>query len=421
MWIKGIFYGWWIVVACFILQCLSGGLLFSGFTVYFLPLKDEFGWSRTLLASGFSLNLIWSGILGPPQGWFIDRFGPRWLVTLGVTLFGAGFLVFSQIHSILGFFLAFFLLGIGSSLSGFLPSTATVTNWFTRKRGLAIGIMMCGLSMGGLIVPILAWSVTGNGWRATAFASGLLIWSVGIPAALMLRHKPEQYGYLPDGGRTPLGIVAQKSQGSPFPTTQTRMAPYKHSFTAKEALRTSAFWLISLGHASAVFGVGAIFIHLIPHIVQRTGVSLEVAGSVVAFMLIMSLIGQIAGGYLGDKIDKRALLVGCMVGHAIALLILAYATNFSHLILFGILNGLAWGGRGPTQSALRADYFGTGHYATIIGFSSMLVMLGMVCGPIFAGTLADWRGSYTMPFTILAIITGLGSLFFVFARRPNPK
>jgi MFS family permease len=215
--------------------------------------------------------------------------------------------------------------------------------------------------------------------------------------------------------------VKSKSQAPPTPTAQSKAAPFQYSFTVWEALRTPAFWLISLGHAAAVFGVGAIFIHLIPHIVQRTGLSLEVAGIIVAFMLIMSLIGQLVGGYLGDKVDKRALLVGCMVGHAIALLILAYSTNVTHLVLFGILNGLAWGGRGPTQSSLRAEYFGTAHYATIVGFSSMLVMLGMVCGPIFAGKLADWQGSYTLPFTILAIVTALGSLFFVFARRPNPN
>ena len=411
--VQGVFYGWWIVASSFAIQALSSGLLFSGFGIYFLPLKTEFGWSRTLLSLGYSVNRVESAVLGPIQGWAMDRFGPRIMLVVGTLIFGAGFIVFSQIQSILGFFVAFFMLAIGSSLGGFLPITATITNWFARKRALAIGIAMTGMGLGGVLVPLLAWSITTYGWRKSAFASAFLVWLIGIPAALVLRHKPEPYGYLPDGVRAPQPARV---------TAAARDMPSDYSFTAREALRTPAFWLISFGHAFALLVVSAVGVHQVPHMVNRVGLSLQGAASVVTLMLAMSVVGQLGGGHLADRINKRIILVICMLGHTAGLLVLAYATTYLQLVLFAIVHGLSWGARGPTQQAIRADYFGRSSYATIIGFSSLVVGLGTIIGPIFAGWLADVRGgSYTLPFTILAILTGFGSLFFLFARQPVPK
>ena len=419
--IQGTFYGWWIVSAGFALQVLNGGIFFSGFTIYFVPLKDEFGWSRTLLATGFSVNLMVVATLGPLQGWATDRFGPRLMAMSGVLIFGIGFIVFSQIDSIPGYFFAFFLLAFGSTLCGFLPIIAAITNWFAKKRTLAIGVTMAGMGLGGLLVPILAWSVTTYDWRTAAFASAFAVWLIGIPAALVLRHKPEQYGYLPDGVQVSASSQGERAPQSARVTAAARGIPSDYSFTARQAIKTSAFWMIAAGHAFAVLGVSAVSIHLAPHAVDRVGLSLEAVGGVIAFMMIMSVVGQIAGGFVGDRYNKRALLVTCMLGHAVALIILAYATSLVHLLLFAILHGFSWGARGPSQSALRAEYFGRSSYGTIMGFSFVLVMLGMVAGPIFAGRLADVRGSYTLAFTILAVVTAGGSVSFLFARRPVPR
>jgi MFS family permease len=109
-----------------------------------------------------------------------------------------------------------------------------------------------------------------------------------------------------------------------------------------------------------------------------------------------------------------------MVGHAAALLMLAFAHAFWMVAAFGVLHGLAWGMRGPLMSAIRADYFGSAAFGTITGISSMIVMLGMMAGPLVAGILADRTGSYALGFSILAALAALGSVFFVLARRPPP-
>jgi len=132
----------------------------------------------------------------------------------------------------------------------------------------------------------------------------------------------------------------------------------------------------------------------------------------------MLIVGQVAGGYLGDRMSKRVLLIAAMIGHSTGLLVLAYATSTVHLVMFTILHGLAWGVRVPLLTALRADYFGRTAFATILGFNHVVTMVAMTGAPLFAGWLADLQDGYTMAFTILAVMAGLGSVFFLAARKP---
>ena len=318
------------------------------------------------------------------------------------------------------YFVAFTMLALGTSFSGFLPISATLVNWFFRKRSLAMGIAMSGMGVGGLFAPVLALSLTTLGWRTTAVISGFIIWSIGVPMSLLLRHKPEQYGYLPDG-RQPASADGQQGSSPAARATSGSDVTSESDFPAREALRTSAFWLLAAGHASALLVVSTVALHQVPHMVQQLGMSLEAAGGIVAYMMGMSIVGRLSGGFLADRINKRALLAACMLGHTAGLLSLAYATNLVHLIMYGTFHGLAWGARAPTQQSIRADYFGRTSFATIVGFSSVVITVTSITAPIFAGWLADIRGNYRLPFTILALLTGLGSIFFLFARRPAPR
>ena len=414
---KGIFYGWWVVLGAFIAQLLNGALLLHSFTTYFLPLQAEFGWSRTLISGAFSIARAESGILGPLQGWLLDRFGPRAVIRVGVVLFGVGFILFSRMDSVLTFYLSFALMALGSSLSGFMSVSATVAQWFSRRRSIALGIAMAGMGVGGLLVPLIAWSLNNFGWRTVAMVSGVIILMVGLPAAQLMRHKPEQYGYVPDGqpdaniaGQTTPGISGVGNAAQVYEDNE---------FTTRQALRTASFWLISVGHAFALLMVGAVLLHQVPHMVQAIGLSPEMAGVVVAILVGVNVLGQLAGGYFGDLIDKRSIIVTCMWLHAIALTIFAFADTLFLAIIFAILHGAAWGVRGPLIHSLRADYFGRGSYATIMGFSSFIMMIGMMIGPIFAGVMADLTGNYTMGFLILAAFAALGSVFFFLANKPQ--
>jgi sugar phosphate permease len=409
---RNVFYGWWIVAAGFGIEMLIGALMFHAYGAYVVVLRQEFGWSKTLLSAAFAMARAESGILGPVQGWLTDRFGPRALIRVGMAIFGVGFLLFSQIGSPLTFFLTFFLMAVGSSLGGYLPIGVAVVAWFRRRRALALSISATGMSLGGFLVQGVAWALTHWGWRWTAFASGLLVLSVGIPLAQVVRHRPEPYGERPDGDPAP---PATRATDRGVPAGEMRLP----DFTVRQAMRTPAFWYIALGHGAALLVVSAVMVHMLVHVTERLGYSLRQATAVLAIMTVVQVAGQLSGGWAGDRFSKRALVTWCMLGHGAAMLLLAHATAFWMIVAFALLHGLAWGIRGPLMGAMRADYFGSAAFGTITGVSSIVVMLGMMGGPLVAGILADRTGSYVSAFQLLAAMAALGSVFFVLARPPH--
>lgn len=372
-----------------------------------------------MLSGAFALSRAESGILGPLQGWMIDKFGPKIMIRIGMLIFGSGFILFSRTESIFTYYLSFALMASGSSIAGFLTVASTVVNWFERRRGLAMGIAMSGFGVGGLLVPVIALSLTSFGWRSTAFFSGILVVLVGIPIAEIMRHRPEQYGYLPDGrdASTPEDIDDHSQQS--LVHSQNPDINSIHDFTTKEAMRTPTFWLLSFGHSMALVTVGAVSLHLIPHIIDSVEISITGASSAVVVMTTCNILGQLCGGFLGDRFSKRWLAAVAMLVHSVALLILAFATTILPVFLFAVLHGSAWGVRGPLMTTIRADYFGRQSFATIMGFSSLIVMVGMTGGPLFAGIMADIFDGYRVGFIVISAVTGIGSLFFALARPPK--
>lgn len=400
------FYGWWIVVSASGVQWLAGMLWMQSYGAYMVLLQDEFGWSKALVAGAFALTRVESGILGPLQGILVDRFGPRLILTIGTVIFGVGFMLFSQVESLLSFYLCFFLIALGSSLGGFATLMVAMVSWFSRHRAKAVAVSQLGFSIGGLSVPFVILLLEAVGWRATAFLSGVLVLVMGLPLVQVIRHRPQDHGEVPDG-----------MVDSELPRSVADAL--KRDFTVREALRTSAFWLISFGHALALLSVSAVMVHLVPHLTEGLDYTLAEAGVVVAMLTAFQLLGQLSGGYLGDRMDKRIICACCLVAHAGGLLVLAFADSFAMVVGFAALHGLGWGTRGPLMVALRADYFGATSFGTIMGFSSLIVMLGMATGPIFAGVMADIYGNYQLGLSVLAGLSLFGSVCFLAARAPG--
>ena len=401
-----LFYGWYIVGSAGGLQMLASLLWMQSYGAYVVLLQQEFGWSKTIVAGAFALTRIESGILGPLQGWLVDRFGPRMILRIGVVCFGIGFIWFSQVQSLWSFYGAFALIALGSSLGGFATVMVAIVNWFSRHRSKAVAFSQIGYALGGMAVPLVVLALEAFGWRTTAFYSGVLVVLLGLPMAQAVRHRPQYYGEVPDGI-----LLNAASDGSSQPS---------RDLTAKQAMATSAFWLISFGHAAALLTVSAVMVHLVPHLTEGLGFSLSQAALVITLVTGCQLIGQLGGGVLGDRLDKRLLCIICMVAHTVALLILAFASSSSEVVIFAVLHGLAWGVRGPLMVALRADYFGAASFGTIMGFSSLIVMLGMSLGPIVAGLFADHYGNYQVGLMVLAIAAFFGSFCFLAAKRPGP-
>jgi MFS family permease len=360
------------------------------------------------------MTRVESGLLGPLQGWLTDRFGPRIVLQVGNLIFGIGLLLFSQMNSILSFYLTFAVMAIGASLGGFATLMVSLVHWFSRHRSKAIAGSQFGYALGGMLVWVMVASLEAYGWRATAAGSGILIIAICMPLSALIRHRPEEIGEQMDGGPAPLIAPASHAAATDsMPTGSSR------DFTAGEALHTSAFWLLSFGHAFALLTVSSVMIHTIPHLVASLDFSLVQAGQIVALLTGFQVVGQLIGGYLGDRYDKRYICIVCMAGHTTALFLLAYAEGLLMVLAFAIIHGVSWGARGPMMVALRADYFGASAFGTIMGFSSLIVMLGMSGGPLAGGFMRDHYGSYGPGFAILATVALLGAACFYFATPPT--
>jgi sugar phosphate permease len=406
---KRLFYGWRIVGAGALIQFLQSSLLLQSFGAYVAVLQEDRGWSKTELSFAAALHQMEAAILGPVLGWFIDRFGPHGVIRAGVVTLALGFMLMSQIESLAAFYAAFIVVALGSSMCGFMPINISMIYWFERKRARALSSVSFGLALGGIAVPAVAWSMATWGWRATAFGSGVLILLAGLPLAFVMRGRPANYG--------------EQVDGEPLAATPSRLPAIEaerraRDFTAREALRTSAFWLLSLGHGFALFVVTAVNVHAITHLKEGLGYAVEEAALFIMLMTLAQIGGIALGAAIGDRFEKRLICACCMIMHMAGLLALTYATGAAMVVAFSLLHGAAWGLRGPFMQAIRAEYFGVSAIGMILGLSFMIIVVGQVGGPMIAGGLADLTGNYRAGFTVLALLAGVGSLFFLLARKP---
>ena len=399
-----------MVGASFGIQLLLGTLLLQSFGLYIAVLSEEMGWSKTTLSGAAAMQSMEAAVIGPLLGWMMDRFGPQLIVRWGIVIFSLGLLLLSQVGSVSTFYASAVLMAIGASLAGYFPLSVAIVQWFEKYRARALSFMSLGLAMGGLVVPALAWFMQHFGWRSTAAATGVLALVVGLPLARMIRRRPEDHGEHVDG-ISPAEHLIAAAEGTPRP-------PAQAEFSVREALRTRAFWLLAIGHGLALLVVTAVNVHAITHMKEGLGYTVATAGWIIMLMTFGQMLGVLLGAGIGDRFDKRKVTALCMLAHALGLLCLTYATGMSGLIAFAAFHGLAWGLRGPFMLAIRADYFGRQAIGVIMGISAAIVAVGQVAGPLVAGVLADLTGNYRLGFTVLAVLSALGSVSFMLATRP---
>ncbi len=233
----------------------------QAFGTYIVLLQDTFGWSKTALAAASSLRDVENGVMGPVQGFMLDRFGAPNVTRLGLVVLAGGFFAFSQVQEIWHFYLADLAMAVGVSLAGYVSVTYTAVQWFERKRATAIALGTTGLAVGGMAVPITVFALENLGWRETAFASGVIILLVGLPLTLVIRRRPPTWAFgepdgLPDDGRAGLG-------GSPRGIVASTYGPGLHG--PREALRRARF-TGSRWATRALFIVSALIVHLVSHL-----------------------------------------------------------------------------------------------------------------------------------------------------------
>ncbi|MGE3857570.1 MAG: MFS transporter [Dehalococcoidia bacterium] len=405
------YYGWVVVAACSGVRVLQGSLLLHAFGTYVVLLGQSFGWTRSELSLAFLLQRAESALTGPIEGWLVDRFGPRVIMTGGVLTFAGGFLLLSRVDSLVSLYIAMLVLALGSSVASMIAPSVTAVNWFRRRRALVLSLLVTGMALGGPLQTVVVPVMESMGWRAFSLVSAGLVLVVGLPLVALVRWRPEEYGLLPDGD--PPGAAPAAAEGE-----RPARDGADEGFSIGQALRTRAFWFLSLGHASALLVVSAVQVHMVAHINLSLGYSLSTAAFITALTTASMVSGTLLGGWAGDRFSKRGIIVMAMFGHMAAMLLVVFFSSFLALVAFAVLHGTSWGSRGPLINALRADYFGRASFGKVMGFSSMIIGLGTMTGPMFAGIVYDMTGTYRIAFAVTAVASGLASLFFVFAPRP---
>lgn len=400
----GLFYGWWIVIIGCIQDAVKGGTFNTGFTLYFLPILTELHLSRAATSLPFSLAKLESALEGPLVGYLIDRFDLRVMLVLGTALAGLGFVLLSFTHSYLFFLLVFMgLLTLGFQ-AGFNHATmAAVNQWFLKKRGLAMAIVQTGQSIGGVVIfPLVALAVLKLGWRHAAFLSGVGVLML-VPLVLLIRRSPESMGLLPDGEpRVPLNPSAVAVR--PIHRLRDR-----GEFTAWEALRTSAFWLMAAFHGLRNVPHGGVSVHLVPLMVWK-GLDQPTAAFFVGLMAFSTIIIRPLTGWLGDRWSKQKIgAMGVLLG-GLGLAVLTYSDGaLWHMALFAILFSFGDGINSVTW-ALVGDFFGRKQFATIRGWIGMIQSLASMPAAVFTGWIYDQTQSYTSALIPLIVLYGLAGL-----------
>ena len=409
---RGMFYGWWIVIAGGLGMSITAGINFHGFGNFIIPLTNEFGWNRTTISGLFSLARMESGLLGPLEGWLVDRVGPRRLMIFGIPLMGVGYILMSRVNSLAAFFFVYiFAITLGNSLGMSTPMAAAVANWFNRKRGLAFGIMWSGVGLGGFFVPAVGWLIAAYNWRIASIVIGVFIIVMGIPIAALMRHRPEPYGYMPDGEEPDTddetGEVRRRQQPD-----------LSQDFTAREALMTSSFWYLTLSIAARSLVSGGVGLHLVPYFVDL-GASDVFAATLAGAVGVLSIPGRFGLSAVSDYLNRRYVMAVSLFLMTIAIVFMARATSVTQVLPFLVLYAAAQGGISVIPQSLIAEYFGRRAYATIQGFRGTIQMIGIIIGPLVSGYVFDTTGSYEWAFMGFGAAS-LISLGLVLLMRP-PK
>lgn len=409
---RSVFYGWWIALAGASNNMLLLGITVFGFGVFIEPIREDLGWSLAALTVGFAIRSFQTGLLAPVVGIMLDRIGPRRMSVAGVLVVSVGLVLMSQMQDIWMFYVSSVVVAIGTSMAGITSYSAALVRWFQRSRGRAMGVLFSGNALGYGMAPIMALLITQFGWRAALLVAAVAILVIGLPLALVIRPRPEDYGLLPDGD--PAEVAP------PGAAAGTSVAADADGFTVRETLRTPAFYLLMLAITVGAPTQSALIVFQVP-VLEHAGYSATGAAFLAAgYGLFQAPVRLVVGG-LADRFGRRRAYVASFVLQAVGLVVFA-GMDASRLWLVPVFYGTYAVGHALFTIlflATVADYFGTRRYASLQGIIQMAQMPLGIALPIITGLVFDRTGTFTVIFLVYAVMAALGALFVFLIRRPT--
>lgn len=403
------FYGWTIVGVAFLATFGHVGYLNSVLGIFQPALHEEFGWSRAEVAGALTLGSLAGGLLSPVFGVVLDRYGARWMIAGPAVLLAVGCLLLAELRELWQFYLLF-AAGRALAISAMMAAAVVaVSNWFIRRRPLAIAIGTLGMRAGNATVPlILAIVIAARGWPDGFRLLAVVFLLFGIvPSLLLMRRRPEDMGLHPDG------------DPPPTPAQRRAAALLDPAWTLGAAVRTRAYWLVGIAFALAIFGNGAINFHQIPHLVDR-GLSTTSAALILTVMSIAGAAAGLTSGVIATRFGARWTMVGALIFQSSGVLLLLAVDSFGMALVYAVWYGLFFGVVVTQLQVIYAEYFGRLQLGLIRGSFQPVALSFNAAGPLVLGVWFDRAGGYEGPFALIIAFFLTAAVALAAASYPTP-
>ncbi len=390
-----VFYGWIIVAIFLVISATLNGTRYS-FGVFFKSIESEFGLSRAATSAVTSAYWLLIFIFAIFAGWALDKYGPRIVILVMGVFTGLSLLLTSQTSSFWQLFITYSLLlsmGTGPLYNVIM---ATVSRWFDKKRGLALGIGGSGPGLGTFVMaPLATYLISSFGWRMAYIIIGLIAWLIVIPLSRLLRKDPYEIGILPDGEKSGSGKT-----GKDEPQKEDSLEPTGLSLL--QASKNRNFWFFGSIWLLFSFCYLLVLTHIVPHATDM-GLSAAKAASVLSLLSVTSIVGRVLMGRVSDRMGRKATAIMCSLLQAGAMVWLIASQDLWMLYIFAVVYGFSFGGLDPPITALIGDTFGLRNIGVIMGALMFGWAVGAAIGPVVGGLIFDFSNSYFMAFLIGAI------------------
>ena len=394
---NGIYYGWYVVAAMFFVGIAATGSR-MGFGVFVETWEKEWGVTTVAISVAAAIGTLVSGIVQPIFGRMTDKYGGRNVMIISLAISGVATLGLSTVSSVFGlivlygFVLSFMFAGVSPAVKGVI-----VSQWFERRRGMAMGVLMAGASVGSLIVvPFLGYALIEFGWRTAWVVVGIAILVLGIPLLWMVvRSTPQEMGLNPDGDET---ILTESGE----PEITIRPVGPKYVENWRESYRSAPIWQLSFGFLVCGITSTSMTIHFVRWALSEN-IALGTAAVAFGVLSVLNATGVLSMGILSDRMQRKNLLGIVYLTRAVAFVSLIVFPGPVALWTFAIVGGVSWLATVPMTTSLTADVYGVRNLGTLFGFTSMSHALGGAAAVLLFGVAFTAWGSYDWPFAIGAI------------------
>jgi MFS family permease len=414
-----VFYGYWVLVSCALCAGISVACGGNTISLFIRTLQAAMGWSRTQVMSSFTVLIVVASMASPFAGRLVDRLGARKVVSAGALLSSAGTLLLSHMTGLGHFYLAYVLLGLGATATGPVTLSYVVSQWFSRRRGLAVGVLAAGMAAGALVASpaIAVWLIPHYGWRATYLILGVVNAAVIVPlSSLVIKTRPAEMGLYPDGVEP--GKEKNVRQGN----TRPHRSSIEQSIPLKSALATSAFWLIGMSLVLNHTHVG-IFQSAFPHL-RDMGFSPGIAASTMSLTSLAGCFGMFFFGWLCDKIRPKyasAIGLGVIALSIVIMLNIGPRSPVALIWMYALALGFGSGSWLTTMSMLTSSTFGIASYGAIFGVITIFQNVGAGGGPLLAGYVYDTTHTYSWAFVMILAMVLSAIPLVLLVKRPRRR